>query len=199
MYTAEVTVTDAAGGSDSQAIAITVTDPPGNRAPQVEAAAVPASGRAPLDVLFTAAGTDPDGDALTYAWDFGDGSAAATGRRARHTYTTNGTFEAKVTVTDRAGATASATVTVVVGNPPDNQAPTVVAAADPAGGTAPLKVNFSAAGTDPDGDPLSLRLELRRRRPGRRAEGDAHVRRGGQLHRHGHRARRGRRRPGRRR
>ena len=45
---------------------------------------------------------------------------------------------------------------VVVGDPADNQAPTVqVAAADPVGGPAPLKVNLSAAGDDPEGGPVS--------------------------------------------
>ena len=154
-FTATVTVTDEGGASASKTISVTATDPPGNRAPQVEAAALPGSGRVPLEVLLTAQGSDPDGDALTYAWDFGDGTPGAAGRRARHTYTVTGTFAAKVTVTDRAGATATDTVDIVVGDPPANQAPTVQAAADPAGGTAPLKVNFSSAAHDPDGDAVS--------------------------------------------
>ena len=139
----------------SQTIQITVADPPGNRPPRVDAAALPGSGRVPLDVLLTADGSDPDGDALTFAWDFGDGSEPAKGRRARHTYTRSGTFTARVTVTDAAGATASDTVPIVVGDPPANQAPTVLVAADPAGGTAPLAVRLTAAGSDPDGDALS--------------------------------------------
>ena len=55
---------------------------------------------------------------------------------------------------DGHGGTASATVTVVVGNPPGNQAPTVLAAADPATGTSPLTVQFTSAARDPDGDPM---------------------------------------------
>jgi len=155
VYQAKVTVTDQSGKTDSQEITITVTDPPGNRAPTVEAAAVPDSGQAPHEVVFTADGSDPDGDALTYRWDFGDGSPIASGRRARHTYTQPGTFTAKVTVTDAGGMTANDTVAITVGNPPANQAPTVIAAADPQGTTAPLKVAFSAVGSDPDGDALS--------------------------------------------
>jgi len=154
-YTATVTVSDPRGASDTAEIAIAASDPPGNRAPRVEAGAAPASGGAPLDVVFSAAGSDPDGDAITYAWDFGDGSTAAQGRRARHTYAGPGTFVATVTVTDRAGLTGSDTVDVVVGDPAQNQAPTVQVAADPAGGTAPLRVSFTAAGSDPDGDALA--------------------------------------------
>jgi cytochrome c len=150
-YTATVTVTDAGGKTGTAQVAVTVTNPPGNLPPTVKAAAAPKSGNAPLDVLLTAQGSDPDGDALTYRWEFGDGETAD-GRRARHMYTSPGTYDAKVTARDPGGLTASATVQVVVGNPPGNQAPTVQVAADPNGGTAPLTVRFTAAARDPDGD-----------------------------------------------
>ena len=84
-YTATLTVTDQAGQTATKTFTVTVTDGPGNEAPTVDAAAVPSSGPAPLQVLFTAQGSDPDGDVLTYAWNYGDGSTG-TGRRARHTY-----------------------------------------------------------------------------------------------------------------
>jgi hypothetical protein len=55
---------------------------------------------------------DPDGDALTYAWDFGDG-ASATGYSASHTYDTAGVFTLTLTVHDGAlGATRTALITV---------------------------------------------------------------------------------------
>lgn len=43
--------------------------------------------------------TDADGDALTYAWDFGDGSSA-TGVTAVHTYAAAGSYVVKLTVSD---------------------------------------------------------------------------------------------------
>ena len=153
-YTATVTVTDAGGKTAAATVPITVTDPPGNRAPTVKAGAAPKSGTAPLSVLFSAAGTDPDGDALTYSWDYGDGSAAGSGAKVTHVYASGGTYTATVTARDPDGLTGTATVSIVVGNPPGNQAPTVQIAADPAGGAAPLAVRFSASGRDPDGDPI---------------------------------------------
>ena len=68
-------------------------------------------------VNFTAAGADEDGDTLTYAWDFGDGGTS-TAQNPAHTYTTGGTFEAKVTVSDGKGGTGTATTTVIVNAPP---------------------------------------------------------------------------------
>ncbi|MGW7354139.1 PQQ-dependent sugar dehydrogenase [Streptomyces sp. NPDC054784] len=89
-------------------------------APVVEASAATTSGQAPLDVAFSAEGTDADGDALSYAWDFGDG-ATGEGTEPTHTYQENGTYTATVTATDATGLTGSASVYVTVGN----TAPTV--------------------------------------------------------------------------
>ena len=123
--------------------------------PTVEAAANPRSGTAPLRVRFSSRGTDPDRGRLTYAWDFGDGSEPVDRRNAVHTYTEPGTYTATVTATDPDGESGSAEVEVVVSAPTANRAPTVRAAADPTSGPGPLRVRFSAAGSDPDRDPLS--------------------------------------------
>jgi PKD repeat protein len=65
-------------------------------------------------VSFTASGaSDPDGDPLTYTWDFGDG-ATGSGQTATHVYNTAGTFTARLTVSDgKANATASASAVTV--------------------------------------------------------------------------------------
>ncbi|MGH3325030.1 MAG: carbohydrate-binding protein, partial [Streptomyces sp.] len=88
--------------------------------PVAEAKSDRTSGQAPLEVAFSAEGSDADGDALTYNWDFGDG-ATSDKADATHTYTENGTYSATVTVTDPGGRTGSAGVIVTVGN----TAPTV--------------------------------------------------------------------------
>ncbi|HEX6911291.1 MAG TPA: DNA/RNA non-specific endonuclease, partial [Longimicrobium sp.] len=96
--------------------------------------------------LSAAASTDPDGDALTYAWSFGDG-ATGTGASPTHVYADNGNFQVSVIVTDPYGAADTATTTVTV----MNAAPTVAAFA---GGSLLQGETYAAAGsfTDPGAD-----------------------------------------------
>ncbi|MEU5023569.1 carbohydrate-binding protein [Streptomyces milbemycinicus] len=92
-----------------------------NRNPVAEAAADKTSGQAPLAVRFSSAGSsDPEGGALTYSWDFGDGSTS-TAANPSHTYTANGTYRPTLTVRDPQGLTGTASLVVTVGN----TAPTV--------------------------------------------------------------------------
>jgi PKD repeat protein len=149
-YEAEVTVTDADGATATDTVEITVT----NSAPTVRIGAVPTSGVAPLAVHFSSEASDTEAGELTYAWDFGDGGTAGT-RNANHTYAAPGTYTAKVSVTDKHGATGTAQVVVTVANPPANVAPTVQAAADPTSGSTPLRVRFTSSARDADGDPLT--------------------------------------------
>ncbi|MEV4756479.1 PQQ-dependent sugar dehydrogenase [Micromonospora sp. NPDC049559] len=93
----------------------------GNRAPTAVASANRTSGPAPLTVAFSSAGSsDPEGGALTYSWNFGDGTSSTAANPSK-TYTTNGTYTATLTVRDPAGATGSSSVVISVGN----SAPTV--------------------------------------------------------------------------
>ncbi|MFD8420853.1 PQQ-dependent sugar dehydrogenase [Streptomyces sp. NPDC059466] len=90
-------------------------------APTARAKADVTSGKTPLAVAFSSGGsTDPDGDALGYAWNFGDG-ATSTAANPSHTYTTNGQYTATLKVTDTTGKSATASVQITVGN----TAPTV--------------------------------------------------------------------------
>jgi outer membrane protein OmpA-like peptidoglycan-associated protein len=85
--------------------------PAPSESPTVRASADPASGDAPLATRLRATGSDPDGEIVGYAWEFGDGESA-TGSEVRHTYEKAGEYRARVTVTDNDGLTGSATVSV---------------------------------------------------------------------------------------
>ncbi len=88
----------------------------GGHAPVAQAGANTTSGKAPLTVTFSSAGSsDADGDALTHAWDFGDG-ATSTAADPTHTYTADGQYTATLKVTDSTGKSATASVHITVGN-----------------------------------------------------------------------------------
>ena len=93
----------------------------GNTSPVIDSAtATPSDGLAPLDVDFAAEATDPDGDAITYAWDFGvEGTDVDTAdtATASWTYPEPGPYTATVTVEDSTGKTTSKAVPVTVRQP----------------------------------------------------------------------------------
>jgi PKD repeat protein len=89
------------------------SQPPTTVANQPPTAAFVAGHSALTVTVDGTASADPDGTIASYTWDFGDGGAG-TGATANHTYTTAGTYEVKLTVTDDKGATASVTHPVSV-------------------------------------------------------------------------------------
>jgi PKD repeat protein len=74
-----------------------------NGAPLVEFDFNPISALPGVEVWFDQVVTDPEGDTVALAWDFGDG-ATASGEDPRHTYATPGTRVVKLTATDEHGA-----------------------------------------------------------------------------------------------
>ena len=82
--------------ADTATVAITAT----NSAPVASASASTTQGQAPFSIDFNAsASTDPNGDALTYAWDFGDG-ATDSGETVSYTYTAAGEYTVVLTASD---------------------------------------------------------------------------------------------------
>jgi len=114
--------------------------------------ASPTSGAPPLTVQFSASASyDPNDDALTYSWDFGDGSDG-TGMTVAHVYAAVGQYMARLTVTDTGGMQATVTQTILVSEQAVNDVPTASFTASPSSGGTPLTVAFNAsASTDPDG------------------------------------------------
>jgi PKD repeat protein len=82
----------------------------GLNAPTVDFTFTLSSQNAPTSVSFNSISTN----ATTYFWEFGDGSISST-MNPQHTYSTGGTYNAKLTVTG-AGGVKSLTKTVTIGN-----------------------------------------------------------------------------------
>jgi glucose/arabinose dehydrogenase len=90
--------------------------------------------------------TDPNGDPLTYAWDFGDGQTG-TGEKVSHTYAAGQeSFEVTLTARDPSGATASKPATVY----PSNHAPVLTVQAPNPNQTFSVGDVISATGTATD-------------------------------------------------
>jgi len=84
----------------------------GNTPPVAQGSATPDAGTPPIAVQFTGdTSFDPDGQAITYEWTFGDGAGALTAN-PQHTYTAPGLYRAVLTVRDPAGAIDRTTVIV---------------------------------------------------------------------------------------
>ena len=90
----------------------------GNRAPKAAISAKDTIGLAPLKVAFDGSKSSDfdEDDVLSYAWDFGDGGEASTDAKPEHTFTKNGIYNVKLTVTDPSGEKDTHTVNVMVGN-----------------------------------------------------------------------------------
>jgi len=88
--------------------------PPPPNHPPVATIGGPYTSDSGLVTFDGSASTDPDGDALTYAWDFGDGNKG-TGITTTHDYQNDGTFDVSLVVTDSKGlaSTAAATTAAV--------------------------------------------------------------------------------------
>jgi PKD repeat protein len=165
-YYLSVDGTGAAGYSDYGSLgqfSLTGSVPSPSGSPPVAAASVAgsSSGTAPLPVSFSSSGSfDPEGSALTYDWDFGDGSTSAEPNPS-HTYITPGSYRASLVVKDSTGLSRPASLAVAVQSPPvlvyvtniamsktisnrGTQASAVVTIKDAAGN---LKSNASVTGT----------------------------------------------------
>jgi hypothetical protein len=75
--------------------------------------ATPNPAEANKPVQFSVSAEDPDGDPLSYAWDFGDGGSGG-GASASHVFAVGGTYTVTVTVSDGRGGWAEGQVTVEV-------------------------------------------------------------------------------------
>ena len=138
------------GGPGSPPVLVVGTFEIPNRPPTASAGG-PYAGVRNQPITFDGTGSsDPDGDPLTYSWDFGDG-ATGTGPTPSHAYTSLGVFTVTLVVSDGALSSPPAAAPVTI----SNQSPSANAGG-PYSGTRTQPVLFSGAGSsDPDGDSLT--------------------------------------------
>ena len=114
-----------------------------NRAPIASFNVAPTTGPSPLFVEVNASSSiDPDGDILTYTWDFGDGSFGS-GATQTHTYEADGQHTIRLTVTDSQGQQGTSAQTIWVIQP--SNLPEASFTASPSSGGTPLTAAFNAA------------------------------------------------------
>jgi hypothetical protein len=100
---------DSMGGSSTRQVIVN------NNAPLARPAADQTINEGSTASFNGASSSDPDGDALNFHWDFGDGTFGV-GMAPVHTYADNGDYTIIVTVTDIFGATSNASSKVHVLN-----------------------------------------------------------------------------------
>jgi len=85
-FTVLLTVKDSSNDSGTDSITLNVIEVPVNNEPEIHSVtASPSSQEEGQAIVFTVNASDPDGDALSYSWDFGDGSVAS-GKSVPHAY-----------------------------------------------------------------------------------------------------------------
>jgi sugar lactone lactonase YvrE len=134
--------------SDNGNNRVLMYDKPTNKTPVVLSpiSATPAAQFVGLPVLFGYSVSDPDGDTITYTWDFGDGSSG-TGAAPSHTYTAAGTFNPSVTASDGFGGNSIASTQVVITAPDAPVFTSLKVASGTAG--APFDFPIGVVGTSP--------------------------------------------------
>lgn len=99
--------------------------PPPNQAPLGKITASVLTGQVGDSLAFDGSGSsDTDGTIKRYDWDFGDG-ITATGPQTSHVWSTAGTYDVALSVTDDLGLTGKAVTRVTIGAAPDVTAPVV--------------------------------------------------------------------------
>jgi PKD repeat protein len=128
------------------------TDPTTNAAPTVSPSATPSTARVGATIVFAANARDRDGTIASTEWQFGDGTTMS-GENVSRAFDVAGSYSARVTAMDDAGAIGSDSVIVTI---TPNAAPIANATATPVNVTVGQAVSFSAGARDADGSVASI-------------------------------------------
>ncbi len=122
-YTVTLFVTDGWGNVASTTRTVVIAEPAGNLRP-IAAIGNPVCIARTCN-FFGTGSSDPNGDAITYSWDWGDATTAGTGATPTHTFAANQAYTVTLTVTDAWGdaslpVTRNVTFSIPAGNQPPN-------------------------------------------------------------------------------
>ena len=152
-YPVMLTVDDGMGTPCSKATDVIHVDVNSRPVATLEAGEITCVGR---KVSFNGSGSkDPDGDRLSYMWNFGDGTTVEGSSRESHSYEKGGVYTALLTVDDGKGSACSSStdsVRVKVNAPPKAAMDVVKACC------VDMEQKFDASSSsDPDGDTLTYK------------------------------------------
>jgi PKD repeat protein len=154
-YTIQLVVTDNDGKTGSTDKSLTVAN---NQNPTASFVYSPTNPTTDENIYFDASSsTDPDGDIVSYQWNFGDGSTAE-GVSVNHKYADAGTFTVSLKVTDNTGNTSSANKNLTVSG---NQSPTALFVYSPTSPKPGENIFFNASNSsDPDGTIVKFQWDM---------------------------------------
>lgn len=110
-HTLKAIVYDAVG-NHAETASVTIKTQNQNKAPVANAGG-DKTGVEGVNITFDGSKSTDNGEIVSYAWDFGDGSTGV-GKSATHSYSKTGTYTVKLVVTDEEGLTGFTTITVKI-------------------------------------------------------------------------------------
>ncbi|MDJ0698446.1 MAG: PKD domain-containing protein [Woeseiaceae bacterium] len=153
-YRVTLIVNDGTVDSEPSMTTAEITSPSANLAPTADPGGPYAAEPDQLIKFDGSASSDPNGDPLTYSWDFGDGNTGS-GAMPTHSYAATGIYTVSLVVNDGEFDSLIATTTATIEAAPANRPP-VADVGGPYSGETGMAVEFDGRdSSDPDGDALS--------------------------------------------
>ncbi len=155
VFQVQCTVTDSAGESASSSVQVVVE----NASPVIEQISGDLSGETGVPLSLIATVTDPGGDAIEYAWDFGDSSPVQAGPNlstVSHAFSAAGVYLVTLVATDAQGAFSQETVSIDVNAVPVISALNVDRSSSVEGDV----VSFEVVASDADGHVLAYQWDF---------------------------------------